>query len=224
RYPQPKCHPDTRTEILEHLWNWSSENNATNQVLWLHGPAGSGKSAIAQSFCRKLEEEGCLGASFFFKRGHPSRRNASKLFPTIAYQLSLCAPECKGIILAKEQGLKDTISKTVEDDPSILHRSLSLQLRRLITEPSSRNPRSRPLVIVIDGLDECENQDIQQEILRAIGEALQDQDIFLRIPLRIFIASRPEPHIAEIFRGDPLIGSHFQMNIHQSFDDVRKYL
>ncbi|KAF8201232.1 hypothetical protein K438DRAFT_641350 [Mycena galopus ATCC 62051] len=72
RYPQPKCHPETRTEMHEDLWKWSS-SGWSNSVLWLHGPAGAGKSAIAQSFCQKLEEEHCLGASFFFKRGDPSR-------------------------------------------------------------------------------------------------------------------------------------------------------
>ncbi|KAJ7806264.1 hypothetical protein B0H13DRAFT_1669888, partial [Mycena leptocephala] len=26
RYPQPKCHPETRTEMLEKLWNWTCGN------------------------------------------------------------------------------------------------------------------------------------------------------------------------------------------------------
>ncbi|KAJ7718808.1 hypothetical protein B0H16DRAFT_1337080, partial [Mycena metata] len=80
----------------------------------LHGPAGSGKSAVAQSVCQQLKEEGRLGGSFFFKRGHLSRGNVKKLFPTIAYQLSLLLPE-----------LKQHISHTVENDPGIVHRSLS---------------------------------------------------------------------------------------------------
>ncbi|KAJ7118213.1 hypothetical protein C8R44DRAFT_566355, partial [Mycena epipterygia] len=49
RYPQPKCHPETRTEILDNLWNWacgiesSSNNTAASNILWLYGPAGAGK-------------------------------------------------------------------------------------------------------------------------------------------------------------------------------------
>ncbi|KAJ7892024.1 hypothetical protein B0H13DRAFT_1625744, partial [Mycena leptocephala] len=150
RSPQPKCHAETRTELLQELWDWSSEDDPNSRVLWLYGPAGAGKSAIAQSFCQQLEEEGRLGASFFFKRRHPSRGNGKKLFATIAYQLAVLLPE---------------LSQAVEKDPTIVDRSLSLQLRRLIIEPCQRS-LTHSLVIVIDGLDECEGTNVQQEILR----------------------------------------------------------
>ncbi|KAJ6603359.1 hypothetical protein DFH09DRAFT_807266, partial [Mycena vulgaris] len=61
----------------------------------LYGPAGAGESAVAQSFCQMLKEEGCLG-SFFLKHGwHPYRGTAKSLFPTIAYQLALLLPEIR---------------------------------------------------------------------------------------------------------------------------------
>ncbi|KAJ7879335.1 hypothetical protein B0H13DRAFT_1630814, partial [Mycena leptocephala] len=80
RYPQPKCHPETRTELLDKLWNWTClVCEKCPRMIWLYGPAGAGKSAVMQSFCQKLESEGCLGGTFFFKRGHPSRGNGNKL-------------------------------------------------------------------------------------------------------------------------------------------------
>jgi len=193
--------------MLEDLlvWRWSSESGS---ILWLHGPAGAGKSAIAQSFCQKLVAESCLGASFFFKRGHPSRGSGNKLFPTIAYQLSLCLP-----------GFDTAISEIMEQNPSIIDRDLSIQLQKLIIEPCRRSICTGTLVIVIDGLDECEGQNIQQEILRSIGTIIREGPI----PLRFFVASRPEPHIREIFSG-ALIGIHHPVNIEQSFEEVRKYL
>jgi replication-associated recombination protein RarA len=94
--------------MLENLYKWLSQSDFDSSVLWLHGPAGAGKSAIAQSFCQKLEAEDRLGASFFFKRGHPSRGNAKKLFQTVRQ-----APEViKGTrtsrdnIFKREQGQK----------------------------------------------------------------------------------------------------------------------
>ncbi|KAJ7626626.1 hypothetical protein DFH06DRAFT_1058154, partial [Mycena polygramma] len=154
RYPQPRCHPETRMEILEDLHQWSSRTDFGSSILWLHGPAGAGKSAIAQSFCQTLEAEHRLGAGFFFKRGHPSRGSAHKLFPTIAYQLARSRPD-----------LKRAISEVVEDDPSIVDTDLSTQALKLIIEPCRRNSRTCNLVIVVDGLDECEGQHLQQEIL-----------------------------------------------------------
>ncbi|KAJ7839877.1 hypothetical protein B0H13DRAFT_1649978 [Mycena leptocephala] len=205
RYPQPKCHPETRTEMLEQLREWSYQTDPSSGVLWLHGPAGAGKSAIAQSFCQTLETEGRLGASFFFKRGHRTRGTANQLFSTIAYQLAICLPE-----------LNQAISQTVESNPSILNRTLSVQLQKLILDPCRQTVSTgRKVIIVIDGLDECEDPNIQQDILRSIY--IPD------FPFRFLIASRPEPHIHKIF-ANTLKDNLLSININQSFEDVEKYL
>ncbi|KAJ7678029.1 hypothetical protein DFH06DRAFT_975449 [Mycena polygramma] len=192
--------------MLEDLHEWSKFGSS---VLWLHGPAGAGKSAIAQSFCQQLAEEGHLGASFFFKRGDGSRGSGKRLFSTIAYQLALYLPD-----------LKQIISQLVEDDPSILERALSTQLQKLIIEPCQHIIWSRPLVVVIDGLDECGDQSIQREILLSLGRAIHNQ----QLPFPLFVASRPEPHIHEIFSSGTLKDISRLLNIQQSFLDVHIYL
>ncbi|KAJ7242262.1 hypothetical protein C8J57DRAFT_1084444 [Mycena rebaudengoi] len=207
RYPQPRCHPETRKRLLDILWQWAlTENRPSKAILWLHGPAGSGKSAIAQSFCQKLEDESRLGGSFFFQRGHPSRGNAQKLFPTIAYQLALLLPE-----------LRQLISRTIENDPAIVQRSFRNQLQELIIKPCLNSSLSWPVPVVIDGLDECDGQGIQREVLQSISDAVSGADI----PILFFIASRPESHICEAFANS---GFHRPLDIDQSFKDVRTYL
>jgi hypothetical protein len=155
-----------------------------------------------------VEEEGCLGASFFFKRGYPSRGHAKRLFATIAYQLALAVPDSNR-----------HISQSVETNPSLVDKSLATQLRKLIVEPCRQNTSSCTLVVIIDGLDECEDQKVQQEILCLIGRAVTEQ----QLPLRFLIASRPESHIREIFTGT-LNNIHCPLNVHQSFEDVQTYL
>ncbi|KAF7369157.1 NACHT domain-containing protein [Mycena venus] len=235
RFPQPRCHPETRTKLLDVLLNWakgiepsnwkfdhdegedgssSSEYTSPDKlfspILWLHGPAGAGKSAVAQSLCQILEEEGRLGASFFFKRGHPSRGHAKRLFVTIAYQLACHLPD-----------LNRHISQNVENNPSLVDKSLSIQIQKLIVEPCRKTSSTvtPAVVIVLDGLDECDDRNIQQEILRLLGYAVHEQ----QLPLRFLVASRPEPHICEMFSGT-LNGIHRPVNVEQSFEDVRKYL
>ncbi|KAJ7918017.1 hypothetical protein B0H13DRAFT_308516 [Mycena leptocephala] len=226
RFPQPRCHPETRTKMLDVLCNWtcgiepsknwnkdddsseSSLDDNSSPILWLHGPAGAGKSAIAQTLCQKLEEEGHLGASFFFKRGHPSRGHAKRLFTTIAYQLALVVPD-----------LNRHIFESVETNPSLVDKSLSTQLRKLIVEPCQQSTSTHTLIVVIDGLDECEDQKVQQEILCLIGCAVTEQ----QLPLQFLIASRPESHIREIFTG-MLNNIHCPLNVEQSFNDVWRYL
>ncbi|KAJ6543274.1 hypothetical protein DFH09DRAFT_1173782 [Mycena vulgaris] len=227
RFPQPRCHKETRTKLLDILWKWScgvqpprkwtsdeeheDNNDPSSAILWLHGPAGSGKSAVAQSFCHDLQSKGRLGGGFFFKRGHASRGNANKLFPSIAYQLAR---------LPQFRQFRDVISQIVENDPSIVDRSFFNQLHELIVVPCRQSRLLHPVVIVIDGLDECAGNDVQQEILRVIGNAVSRE----RLPILFLIASRPESHINETLADPPLDTTHWPLNIEESFEDVRIYL
>ncbi|KAF7364354.1 NACHT domain-containing protein [Mycena sanguinolenta] len=211
-FPQPKCHPDTRTEILRSLHEWSLETDPSSAILWLYGPAGAGKSAIMQTLARELRTDARLGASFFFKRGHATRGDGKTLFTTIAYQLAVSA-----------SWLKAPISCVVEEDPSVIARDIETQLRELISEPSQRcnaEGDGEPMIIVIDGLDECEGKHIQEEILRALRHATSHY----RLPFRFIVASRPEPHICELFEAPFYAGAYCAFNVEQSFEDVRTYL
>ncbi|KAE9398497.1 hypothetical protein BT96DRAFT_32880 [Gymnopus androsaceus JB14] len=210
-FPQPRCHPETRTKMLKTLRDWSLQTDPRSRILWLYGPAGAGKSAIMQTVFRELQNEGRLGACFFFKRGHATRGNAKTLFSTIAYQLAI-GDDC----------LKASISKIMEANPSIVARSMEIQLQKLISEPCHlhNNHSLDPLLILIDGLDECEGHDVHLEILRAMRESFKRYPL----PLRVIIASRPESHIREMFESSVYHGYCCPFNVMQSYEDVRKYL
>ncbi|KAJ7450397.1 hypothetical protein FB451DRAFT_1146327 [Mycena latifolia] len=207
-FPQPRCHPETRTEILNDLYNWAIDGGNTNSVCWLHGPAGAGKSAIMQTLCRRLQDGGRFSGSFFFKRGHSTRGNAKALFVTLAYQLVLHHPELKG-----------SISKSAEDDPSVVGRGMDIQLCKLIIEPCATLTNSPTIILLIDGLDECNGHDAQQEILRLLASAVSKSPV-----LRILIASRPEPQISQVFKEPSMAGLYHLLSIEKSFIDVRNYL
>ena len=208
-FPQPRCHPDTRTKMLEDLYKWAVDPHPQSTVLWLYGPAGAGKSAIMQTLARRLQDAGRLAGSFFFKRGHATRGNAKTLFATIAYQLALSVPS-----------LRMLISQIVEHDPSSLVRSMQTQMEKLILEPCRLHGNRDSLAILIDGLDECEGYDVQREILSAIRNVCSTY--FLS--LRFIVASRPEPHIGEVFDSPFYYGRHRSFNVEQSFEDVCRYL
>ncbi|KAF7372899.1 NACHT domain-containing protein [Mycena sanguinolenta] len=223
-FPQPKCHPETRTRMLTGLRGWAMGDMDTQfetfhwlygrgdpgcSIVWLYGPAGAGKSAIMQTLCGYLDTAGRLGGSFFFKRGHATRGNAKTLFATIAYQLALRVP-----------WLRTPISEIVEHDPSIPVRTLEIQMRKLILEPCCGHENGETVTILIDGLDECDGMDTQVEILRIILDSSSQSPI----PLRFIIASRHEAHIREMFDSPIYVDHHLSVNLVQSFDDVRKYL
>ncbi|KAJ7662944.1 hypothetical protein B0H14DRAFT_3179207 [Mycena olivaceomarginata] len=106
RFLEPACHPGTRTAITEMLHSWSTDTSTESTILWLHGCAGVGKSAIAQMFAKSLQTEGRLGASFFFQRGHSKRGTWHSLIPTIAYQLATSVTELFDLIQQAVEGDK----------------------------------------------------------------------------------------------------------------------
>ncbi|KAJ7026094.1 hypothetical protein C8F04DRAFT_120660 [Mycena alexandri] len=208
-FPQPKCHPETRTEMLNNLYNWCTEDDTEHPICWLHGPAGAGKSAIMQTLSRQLQDAGRLGGAFFFKRHHPTRGNAKVLFATLAYQL-----------VENHSPFGPEILQTVGQYPSIVGREMDVQLQKLIIEPCQSLTNSQPAILLLDGLDECQDEHIQQQIFRLIGHAA------FQCPteIRVIVASRPEPHIRDIVKESSFNGLLDSINVEQSFDDVQTYL
>jgi len=78
-FDPPKCHPNTRLTVLDKIVKWVRlEENTNFQVMWVYGPAGSGKSAIAHTIAELCEYTQLL-ATCFFSRGDPSRNSIRPL-------------------------------------------------------------------------------------------------------------------------------------------------
>ncbi|KAI0808948.1 WD40-repeat-containing domain protein [Irpex lacteus] len=177
------CLPGTRKSILQQLEQWANNNKET-RIYWLHGLAGSGKSAIAQSFATKLSEKGQLGANFFCSSKSLDGSNCTKILPTIASQLA-----------DRHRSFKESL---VENLKVIKHNatssSLQYQLEHLILAPSRSTflQSGSPQVIVIDAIDECEDTDQTKELLSLLVNRLFS---IVGINMKLFIASRSEVHI-----------------------------
>ena len=122
----------------------------------LHGSAGVGKSALAQFFAGSCESEGRLGGSFFFNCADPKRSSWHGLLPTIAYQLAASVP---GLLLPVQQA--------IEHDKLIVGRAMNWQFQKLIIEPFRQITHLPSIpIIILDGLDECADHGVQQQIAR----------------------------------------------------------
>ena len=121
---QPKCHPGTRVAILDHLIAWAAALTYTYPIIWLHGPAGAGKSAIQRTIAQILSDKGLLFTSFFFFRTDIGRNSAKKFMATLSYQLALSIP-----------ATRPYIERAIERDPLIFSRSLWDQAKALIISP-----------------------------------------------------------------------------------------
>ncbi|KAG1880417.1 hypothetical protein C8R48DRAFT_795856 [Suillus tomentosus] len=84
-----QCLLGTRTNILSQITEWiNSSGDSVPRVMWLSGPAGKGKSAIAHTIANWFEETGGIGSCFCFDRHREADRRHKKIFPTIARDLA----------------------------------------------------------------------------------------------------------------------------------------
>ena len=222
RCDQPKCHPHTRVAVINEIMTLASDKEKKAFFMWLYGPAGSGKTAIADSIAELCHDGANLAASFFFSRGADGRKDATHFVSSIACQLAMAIPE-----------IQEWVSAAVDSDPMIFTRSLSAQMQALIVKPFNEAAEaggsaqsvllSRPRFIIIDGLDECGDPKSQTEILQALLKAVQQ----LSIPLFFLVASRPEYHIRDIFNRDQFNSVTNRIVLDDKYDpdaDIERYL
>ncbi|KAF8348615.1 hypothetical protein F5887DRAFT_847103, partial [Amanita rubescens] len=217
RFPPPMCHPQTRENVLKIIADWVKNPHAQQSIIWLNGPAGAGKSAIAQTIAGRCSG-GQLAASFFFLRNSSDRGTATHLFATLAWQLAKNIPE-----------LLSYIESAVETEPLFPTRSIDVQFAHLIIQPLQELLRDKPdfcpqkSLVVIDGVDECAPDRDQMLFLRLIGNALSK----IHIPLRFLICSRPEAHIQAVFESAVMTRITHSVSLNDQFkpdDDIRRYL
>ncbi|KNB16028.1 hypothetical protein FOXG_14506 [Fusarium oxysporum f. sp. lycopersici 4287] len=188
------CLEGTRTQVLDDIEQWA-HNPSSPSICWLPGLAGTGKSTISRTVSRNLKTK-TLGASFFFKKGAGNRGNGRHLFSILAYQLALHLPRILPYIL-----------DSVKEDHSLAMAPIQVQWQKLILNPLVKLQEgglTKPIVFVLDALDECDEQD-RGELLRLLLATCPGI-------LRVFLTSRPELDIVGHFANEPL---HREIVLHK---------
>ncbi|KAM6499617.1 hypothetical protein JOM56_005125 [Amanita muscaria] len=194
--PDRRCHPGTREIVLKRLRDWIDNHNLIDSIFWLYGPAGAGKSAIAQTIAHEYKK-GEVVATFFFFRSDAGRNNGNRLFPTIAWQLAFSIP-----------------------DVETQFEQLVAHVFRSTNNITSQMPHPAP-VVIIDGIDECSDEKLQRRFLAVIGNAVKDR----RVPLRFLILSRPEALIEDTLDQFQEITLRIDLaTLDDSDRDIEKYL
>ncbi|CAE6345640.1 unnamed protein product [Rhizoctonia solani] len=175
------CTIGTRIEVLHQIDSWVSSGSGS--VYWINGMAGTGKTTVAYSLCQQLHKDHRLAASYFCSRSIPSRRDISRIIPTIAYQLAqFSGPFCWTLL-----------SDVLKNHGSINNYTPSLQFSTLISQPLLHVKHTLPdcLVVVIDALDECSDKHNTSELV----------DVFLNLPsdlpVKFVISTRPQREILD---------------------------
>jgi tetratricopeptide (TPR) repeat protein len=172
-----------RKWLFEGIERWCQDKRS-QPVLWIKGPAGIGKSAIAAQLAHR-ERSMVLGIHFC-KWNDATTHDAANLVRTMAFQIASRHPDYRMMLLS-------VIDSKFPDDRMInagwqeLYREL---IANLVTPNMAIDAGRERHLIVIDGLDEARRPDGRNEILDLISE-------FKKLPqwLGVVVTSRPEQDI-----------------------------
>jgi hypothetical protein len=178
------CLEGTRVAIQQVLSTWANSGEPELTTLWLNGMAGTGKTAIASTFAKNMSDEGMLVARFFIDRQSAERQSLSRIVQTLAYHLAEHHHERLRVLW-----------DFLRDNPVFEILPIQDQIRQLIKMPLDVGG-CEPLLIVIDGLDECVASS-GVSLVKALTGTL------LHHPVRLFVASRNEGDIADMLRDLP---------------------
>jgi len=194
------CMHGTRIDILNRMIRWIMDPKS-QPIFWLGGMAGTGKTSIASSICQlvRADERLCLGGSFFCSRstGLVTQRDVRCIIPTLAQLLARQSDEFVAALAAE-----------LKEDPDLAYKQVKVQVERLLRKPlAALSSSARPIVFVVDALDECGDQPTgttlgdNSETHAAVGEMLEALIDFSRssvgLPIKFIVTSRPETHIRE---------------------------
>ncbi|KIK62106.1 hypothetical protein GYMLUDRAFT_242810 [Collybiopsis luxurians FD-317 M1] len=186
------CLEGTRVQILEKISQWvkNTEDNSP-QMFLLCGAAGTGKSAISHAIGKQFKAMNYLGAFFAFDRTFIAEQTPVRAVQSIAYDLSKQIPKFGKALI-----------KTLEDNSNILRDpSLTEQWKELILKPAQDSNENKPVVIILDALDESGKQRERDKLISLLldGKEGLPKDFY------VFMTSRLEGDIVGQLDGKRIV-------------------
>lgn len=183
-----ECLKGTRLPLRNVLLHWLyDQSNKTERMFWLYGSAGAGKSSIATTFAKTVDDDDDYDFSCFFcKRDDKSLSSPSMILPTLAYRMQKYYFFYRAALFKLVRSPKGDGLATGD---------ISKQFELLFEDLLPRtNAPLRSHVIVIDALDECGTPEEQAKLVSCLSSLAKS------VPwIQVFITSRPEVAIKNAF-------------------------
>jgi len=174
--------PGTRLRVLSMFVKWAQDDPM--RIFWLAGLAGTGKTSIAITLCRMLQNDPkvLFGGAFFCSRtaNVAELTDARNIIPTLATSLA-----------AKSPSFALALAAVLDTDPHAALKPITGQSAALLQQPlATISPLALPILFVVDALDECSDETDVKKLLQAIST------LNCTSMVKFILTSRPETHIS----------------------------
>src|SRR6266403_293600 len=184
--PDKGCLLGTRVAFLDFIVDWVNDPTSERSLI-LFGQAGTGKSSIAHEIAHLFDKMHRLTSSFIFIRREQSKPETYRFFTTLARNLADRYPS-----------FKSALGEIVKDNTALRVSTYSCYtlFESLILGPLKRAPIDRPILVVIDALDESG----ETTGTSGLHTFLVKNQIRLPSNFRVVITSRPEHAIVSALK------------------------
>ncbi|KAI0685675.1 WD40-repeat-containing domain protein [Cytidiella melzeri] len=201
-YGRNSCQEGTRVSVLREITDWILTESSQN-ILWLYGAAGSGKSTIARSIQDYMLNLSRQGAYLRFERG---KSVPNGVIRTIAFQLARCDSRISESITS--------MSGNSDIQTAPILKQFELLLSRPLTACIGSTPG--PVVVILDALDECGDPNSRADLLEAL-EGIAE----LPFNYRFVITGRPERDLVETFHSSARRGHIHKIELDSGSQETR---
>ena len=181
---RPKCLKGTRVELLQQIRIWAQRTDFPN-VFTLTGKAGTGKSTVARTIAEEFDASESLGYYISFEREKTDSASiTSTVIKTVAYHLAL-----------HSSAIAESLLYEIEDDHELHFSSTEILFERLLYKPLhsvSITHKLKPMLVILDALDECGSIHDQEELVVLLKDKLPT----MPSNIRLLVTSRPEKGVA----------------------------
>lgn len=210
---RPECLPGTRVELLDFITDWLMAPSAGQEnVLWLNGVAGSGKSTISTTIAQRFLALRRRGAFLHFNRNDQVNSSPAAFIRTLSHQLARFNPL-----------IREAICKQLEAKPGLETAPISTQFEELVRKPlTDIAPLSSegPIIIVIDSLDECGDAATRADLLKVLRGGLAK----LPSVFRFLVTSRDERDIHHLLSTPNVVAKPLRLSDLAVNHDIALYL
>ena len=194
---------------------WANETDPMKapSVYWLTGLAGLGKTTIAYTICKCLEEEAKVPFTSFFCSRQLDSKNSKLLVTTLCRNLAELFPSYASQVLP-----------ILENNSSIVDAELHRQMDDLLAKPWNASLVSRKSiqvpVVVVDALDENDRgTSFLEELLRVVESGKL-------VGIKFLVTGRPDPTLVDMCKSFPedVVCKLHEIDTANVQKDIEKYL